>query len=83
MEEGPFIAWGYCLLNGEKNAPDQRVKRLAKVTKNSVVAKRVEEKLQWCTQPVFKALSKIQFTPMKDLINHLPSSSPELAVDIL
>ena len=82
MEEGPFIAWDYCLLNGEKNAPDQRVKRLAKVTKSSVVGKRVGVKLHWCTQPVFKALSKIQFTPMKDLINHLAPSSPELAVDI-
>ena len=60
--------------------PDQRIKRLAKVMKSSDVAKRVGVKLYWCTQPAFKALSKIKFTPMKDLINQLPSFSRELAV---
>lgn len=59
------------LLNGEKNTPDQRVKRFVKVMKSSDVAKRVEVKLHWYTRPAFKALPKIKFTPMKDLINQL------------
>ena len=54
-----------------------------KFMKSSNVAKRVGVKLHWYTQPAFKALSTIKFTPMKDLIDQLPSSSSELAVDII
>ena len=67
----------------KKIMPDQRIKTLAKVMKSSDVAKRVGLKFHWYTQPAFKALSKIKFTPVKELINQLPSSSSEFAVDIL
>ena len=62
---------------------DQRIKKLANVMKSSDIAKRAGVKLHWYTQPAFKALSKIKFTSMKHLINQLPSSSSELAIDIL
>ena len=62
--------WITCSME-KKNTPDQRVKRFVKVMKSSDVAKRVEVKLHWYTRPAFKALPKIKFTPMKDLINQL------------
>ena len=81
---GTFDGMGIIVCSIEKNSiPDQRRKRLAKVMASSDVAKRIGVKLHLYTQPEFKALSKIKFTPMKDLINQLLSPSSQLAVDIL
>ena len=81
---GTFDGMGIIVCSIEKNSiPDQRRKRLAKVMASSDVAKRIGVKLHLYTQPAFKALSKIKFTPMKDLINQLLSPSSQLAVDIL
>lgn len=45
--------------------------------------KRVGVKLHWYIQKAFQVFAKIKFTPMKDLISQLSSSSSELAEDIL
>ena len=59
----------------KKITPDKRVKGFEKVMKSSNVAKRVEVNIHWYTQLAHKALPKIKFTLMKDLINQLTSSS--------
>ena len=71
--KGTFNGMGITACSIEKKImPDQSTERLAKFMKSSNVAKRVGVKLHWYTQPAFKALSTIKFTPMKDLINQLP-----------
>lgn len=73
---GTFHGMGFIACSMEKKiTPDKRVKGFEKVMKSSNVAKRVEVNIHWYTQLAYKALPKIKFTLMKDLINQLPSSS--------
>ena len=80
---GTFHGMGIIACSMDKNILlDQIIKRSAKVMKSSDVRKRVGVKFYWYNQSAFKSLSKINFTPLNDLINQLPLSSSKLVVDI-